>query len=399
MDLERRMAAARAFLDELGIGSGAGVETPEYWQALHREIEAVTGRPIDPADLRDPMGQTMVDLFFTHPAIAGKFLAADRPRLTQILMTVSDLPGFPGHIEQAADVGGGPGIVCLWLARRYPEARFTVFDRSDKALSVGRIWARTLGLSNVHYEKASYADLAGSLTPERFDLVLGLGALNLMLSLKDGQPHLCADADPSSLAGHEPLNDFVTACRRLLTPDGLLYFSQGSFNDLGLLGLFDALRSRDLGVDWTYSHALGDGEGAAFSLTALHLFARPGRGTVFRDARDDLAVLLYASKMARFSDKIVLGHGDFEAWLGLLSDGITLADIRAVQADGRRERFTLYVKSGMLGFFSSHSQGGRSGFIYNAAAYESTVARLRGIVDHYRKQNVTLDSIAWHPHV
>ncbi|GAB6093808.1 hypothetical protein JCM14469_00600 [Desulfatiferula olefinivorans] len=399
MDLERRMAAVRAFLDELGIGSGAGVETPEYRQALHREIAAVTGRPIGPADLSDPMGKAMVDLFFTNPAIAGKFLAADRPRLTQLLMTVTDLPGFPRYIEQAADVGGGPGIVCLWLAQRYPEARFTVFDRSDKALSVGRTWARTLGLANVHYQKASYADLAGSSTPERFDLVLGLGALNLLLSPGDGRPHLCAAVDPSSFTGREPLNDFVAACRRLLSPEGLLYFSQGSFSDLGLLGLFDALRSQGLGVDWRYSHAVGDGEAAAFSIKALHLFARTDRPTVFCDARDDLAVLLYAAKNPRFSDKIVLGHGDFEAWLGLLSDGIKLADIRARQADGRIERFTLYVKSGVLGFFSSHSGGGRSGFIHSAAAYESTVARLRDIVDHYRKQNVTLDSIAWHPAV
>jgi hypothetical protein len=143
---------------------------------------------------------------------------------------------------------------------------------------------------------------------------------------------------------------------------------------------------------------MGEGEGAGFSLKAVHFFAIPGRSTVFRDAREDLAVFLYASKVSRFSDKTVLGHGDFEAWLGLLSGGTKLADIRTRQDGGHMERFTIYVKSGVLGFFSSHTAGGRSGFIFNAASFESAVERLRKIIETYRQRNVVITRSYWHPY-
>ncbi len=396
--LEEGLDAVNAFLNHLGIVHSDEVQTPAYWREIHREIGKVTGKPLTDTDFSDPMGEAVVDLFFTTPHIARKFLAADLPRLTQLLMTFETLAGLPESPENIAEIGGGPGIVSLWLAKKYPEARFTVYDQSENALNVGRTFAEALNITRVRYEKATYAALGETGTAGPFDLVLGLGALNLHVT--GSEPHLCAGANPDTLASPHLANirAFARACRALLAPHGVLHFSQGSFNDLGLLCLFNALRENGLGVDWRYTYSLGEGEGAGFSLKAMHLFLRPGRPTVFKDAHEDLTVFLYAAKMARFSDKIVLGHGDFEAWLGLVSDGTRLADIRSRQDDGRIERFTVYVKSGILGFFSSHSNGGRSGFIYNAASFESAVSRLHGIVSHYRKQHITLTRIDWHPY-
>ncbi len=396
--IEKEMAAVTAFLDALGLTRREDVNTEAYWQDVHDDIGRAIGRPLNDWELSDPMSETVVDLFFSTPGIARKFLTVDLPRLTQLLVTLETLGGFPKNLKTVAEIGGGPGIVSLWLAKKNPEARFTVYDQSENALAVGRSWARDLGVTNVHYQRAVYRDL-GTETPELpFDLVLGLGALNLQLVLPE--PHLCADVDPAGL--DTPVTrgamEFAKACRNLLTSSGVLYFSQGSFNDLGLLGLFHAFRENGLGLDWRHTYAVGEGDGAGFSLKAIHLFLTPGQRSVFSDAREDLRVFLFSSKMARFADKTVLGHGDFESWLGLLSGGTKLADIRASQDDGRIERFTVYVKSGILGFFSSHSGGLRSGFIHNAASFESTVERLMAIVANYKQRGVTLTRCDWHPY-
>jgi hypothetical protein len=187
-NLEGRLDAVNAFLTQLGLQPEEGIDTPEYWEALHREIAKVADVSAEAPDLSDPMGEAMVDLFFTTADTARKFLAADMPRLTQLLMTLDTLPGFPEAPGNIAEIGGGPGIVSLWLAKAYPLSRFTVYDRSANALAVGREWARTLGVTNVRYEKASYQLLAEPNPPERFDLVLGLGALDLNIRKSGGKP-------------------------------------------------------------------------------------------------------------------------------------------------------------------------------------------------------------------
>lgn len=395
-ELEARLKKITAFFHGLGLNTDGDVQSPAYWADLHKIIEDETKISMSERDLEDPMGETVVDLFFSTPDIAGSFLAADLPRLTQVLLSLDTLKGLPAAPRSVAEIGGGPGIACLWLALQWPETRFTVYDQSENALAVGRTWARRLSLGNVRYERARYDELAGRLPKQRYDLILGLGALNLM----DSGPHLSASGGASAFSSslQEPIDDFAKACHNHLASKGVLYFSQGSFNDSGLLLLFEAFRQHDLGFDWRHTFCAAEGEGPAFSIKAIHLFLRPGRSTVFSSAHEDLASFLMSGKMARFSDKILLGHGDFESWLSLLSHGIKLADIKALHPDGLEERHSIYVKAGFLGFFSSNTGGSRSGFIYNAASFEATVSRLLGIVEHFKKKNITLTRTFLHPY-
>lgn len=394
MGTDDRLENINAFFQRLGLNRDADVGSASYWESLNRKIQAATGKPVWETDHSDPMSQSVVDLFFSTPGIAASFLATDLPRLTQVLMALDTLPGFPSEPKTVAEVGGGPGIASLWLARSFPDAVFTVYDQSENALRVGEIWAKALSIANVRYEKATYRELAQCNPPKGADLILGLGALNLMVT----GPQLSATLDPETLASplREVISDFAGACRSLAGPGGVIYFSQGSFNDSGLLCLFDGFRQNGLGIDWRHTLCVGEGDGPGFSFKAIHLFAQPGRPSVFTSAREDLQTFLFSGKMARFSDKILLGYGDFESWLGLLSDGTKLADIEARHLDGRHERHTVYVKSGMLGFFSTHSRGGRSGFVYNAASFEAAVGRLSGIVQQYNEKKITLIRVSWH---
>jgi hypothetical protein len=77
---ERRMDAVSGFLNQLGLQAADDINDPAYWRALHQEIAYTAGVSRKVPDLSDPMGETMVDHFFTTPNIARKFLARSEER-------------------------------------------------------------------------------------------------------------------------------------------------------------------------------------------------------------------------------------------------------------------------------------------------------------------------------
>ena len=76
-------------------------------------------------------------------------------------------------------------------------------------------------------------------------------------------------------------------------------------------------------------------------------------------------------------------HEDFKT---LLSDGSKLADFKIKRQDFTLERHSIYVKEGLLGFFSATSKGIRSGFVYHAAAFAPCCRRMAGVVAAYRRR-------------
>ncbi|MCG8472948.1 MAG: hypothetical protein MI742_14000 [Desulfobacterales bacterium] len=94
--------------------------------------------------------------------------------------------------------------------------------------------------------------------------------------------------------------------------------------------------------------------------------ARPHLSTVFSSAHEDFKTLLCGARFDDFQKKVVLGQAGFETWLALLSDGSKLADFKIKRQNFTLERHSIYVKEGLLGFFSATSKGVRSGFVYRA---------------------------------
>ena len=397
---ETHTDTATDFLASLGIEPREDVNTPGYWDACRAMIRQAGGDPEIALPGSDPMAREVGNLYFLTPEIAAHFLAADFPRLTEVFAFLSGMPLISPSTSRVAEVGGGPGLVSLWLATRHPQTQFTVFDYAENTLDVGRIWAKRLGVGNIHHELASYDELGSGVPLDgSFDLVLGLGALDLSMRAPLHKKVLSLSEHTLDLKARKTktLHAFCKACATLLKPGGLLYFSQGSITDLGLLSLFDAFRAHNLGINWEHTKVVGEGNGPAFTLKAFHILAQPGLSGIFSSAKEDLQTFLYSAKHKEFSHKLVLGHADFESWLGLLKEGTRLADIQVQRHDGTAERHAVFVKNGILGFFSSTSGGVRSGYIHSAASFAPCCRRLAGIVGAYQKKNVTITEAYWHP--
>lgn len=387
------------FLSSLGISYIENVNDESYWQKCWQDIRNAGGDPEKTLAGGEPMSRAVVNMYFMTPEIACKFLAADAPRLLQVLESTEYLDFVPDSATRIAEVGGGPGIVSLWLAQKHPEIQFVVYDYAENPLKIGKKWAIKLGIKNISFERKSFKRLSTEKIDDKFDLVMGLSILDLKIQQFEDKPHLSIieNAEYGENKNIELLNDFAEASSNLLKKNGLSYFSQGYFNDLGLFNLFNSLRENTLGIDWEMSRARGEGEGPSFSFKEIHIFSRKGFSSVFQNALEDTQTFLYRGTINHFDKKIILGFSDFETYLGLLSSGTKLADIEADRGDNSIERYSIYVKSGMLGFFSSNSSGGRSGFVYSAAAFISSCHRLQSVLDSYKSKHIKITREYWHP--
>ncbi len=345
------------FLNSLGLIYNEDIEKEEYWQKCWQMIREAGGNPEEILATSTPMSKAVVNMYFMTPEIAGRFLAADIPRLHQVFEAMEFIKPIPSSAKRIVEIGGGPGIVSMWLAQQYPDKEFTVFDYAENAIKIGQGWAKKLGIKNISYYRRSYSRLATEKTSEKYDFILGLSVLDLKIEPQKDHPHLSLSDTEIHIdnAKTELINDFTKACTTLLKPDGCLYFSQGGFNDTGLFNLFKSFRSVELDIDWEKTMARGEGKGASFSFKEIHIFTKPGFKSIFSDALEDIQTFLYRGSVSNFDDKLIIGHSDFETYLSLLSSGAKLADIRVTRENNSAERYSIYVKNGMLGFFTSNT--------------------------------------------
>ena len=94
---------------------------------------------------------------------------------------------------------------------------------------------------------------------------------------------------------------------------------------------------------------------------------------------------------------MILGHSDFETYLGLLSGGTRIAEVVVKKDIDLTEKFMIYCKSGLLGFFSTSNTGRRSGFLGAAADFKDTADRLRSAIEKYRSSGAEIISEYWNP--
>lgn len=387
------------FLSRLGLAYTDNVNEKSYWEKCWQDIRDAGGNPEKTLADSNPMSRAIVNMYFMTRKIACKFLTADIPRLHHTLETIENMDLIPSSASNIAEIGGGPGIVSLWLAKKNPGIKFTVYDYAENPLKIGKKWARDLGIKNISYERKSYNKLSTEKIREKFDLVIALSIIDLKIEQADNKAHLSIieNGDYKEDKKLEMLQDFAEAVANMLKPGGISYFSQGNFNDLGLFNLFKSFRENKLGMDWEKTRALVEGEGPSFSFKEIHIFTQKNLPSVFKNAIEDTQTFLFRGTINNFDKKTILGYSDFETYLDLLSSGTKLVEINAERDDQIVEKYLIYVKSGMLGFFSSNSKGGRSGFIYSAASFLSSCNKLESIIDSYKSRNIKIINEYWHP--
>ncbi len=88
------------------------------------------------------------------------------------------VPGLQDALQQGIDVldvGCGSGRALNIMALEYPNSRFTGFDLSDEATSVGRRQAEENGVTNLVFEAKDVTKLG---TPRQYDLITAFDAIH-----------------------------------------------------------------------------------------------------------------------------------------------------------------------------------------------------------------------------
>lgn len=157
-----------------------------------------------------------------------------------------------GEARSILDVGCGVGILTTFYARRHPDKTFVGIDRSPVSIARAREQAKTLDLTNVHFECFDFDHTSPACSS---DLILATHAL-MQAEQDTGIPSRSWDSFERSGDGHQQA-DFerrmgigakLDRVRDLLSPEGRMIVFEKTRQLARRVPLQRALAARDLGL-------------------------------------------------------------------------------------------------------------------------------------------------------
>jgi hypothetical protein len=337
----------KAFLHELGIKP---IRRGHF--SAHSQKILDSAYPLQNACDYDAgsMSVEAMNALFTDERIAAETLGSNFDRLANSMERVSKSVVFAkGKLHRVCDLGGGSGIVGMWLAKRQLCDHCEVFDHADKPLAIGRAWAARLGLKNVEFRHINYTEVA-KIGSSDFDFVFGEHALELAHMPRDFG---VAD-EPGSESTEAPLGryvEFAKAIRVLLRPGGVGLIGGGAPTPTSVASLCRALREQQLTIDWRLSS----------NTDGFLLYVRPDGQIVLASTNDEALAILADSVPPR---KVPLPEArSLEVIFGV---GTRLVDIRS-EDEGVRYRCWIGQRAGLACVFQRSSKGHEAATLFSAA--------------------------------
>lgn len=138
--------------------------------------------------------------------------------LDHILPLVPDIKTRLRDGIDVLDVGCGKGLAMVFLARTFPNSRFTGYDFSKEAIQAASVKAEKYGLNNIQFK---IQDTALMQDTERYDLITAFDAIhdqvhpqtvldNIYRALRPGGVYLMMDIDMRSNVGDNREHPFGT---------------------------------------------------------------------------------------------------------------------------------------------------------------------------------------------
>jgi SAM-dependent methyltransferase len=329
------------FLRRLGIRRSS----PErvYTEAFDRDACRAGADPFA-IDKYGPFSPQASDYRFVTEEIGKRFLSAEYCRLLGLLESFERVEGYPARPQRIADLGGGTGIIGLYLAARDPGCQVAVYDHSPRQVELGRKWAREQHLGNVAYLHTTYQRLARE--PKRDDndddndLVLFFYGLHMQVP----GPGPAADEQAA-----------MKALARLLSPGGVAVISL-TINPHRMGYLFEAIRRAGLGVDWRFTRLLWTTRKGVRPVLDSFIFVRRRMPHLGVDSQADAEAHLRSLPMTRGRDR---WDGPLPAsWADHFRDGDVLLVAEGLPASPGVERLRLLEKGGRLAVEISWRGGG-----------------------------------------
>ena len=144
---------------------------------------------------------------------------------TLVEAALTKIPQNQSH--QLLDLGTGTGAIALAIAKHRPKALVTAVDASEKALSVAKVNAKTLGIANIHFIQS---DWFGVLSGQRFDMIVSNPPYieTNDTHLKQGDLRFePISALASGIDGLDDIREIIDSAALHLNPNGWLLLEHG----------------------------------------------------------------------------------------------------------------------------------------------------------------------------
>jgi hypothetical protein len=230
----------------------------------------------------DIMNAALMDSSFADEEIARELLNDNFDRLANSMDRISKSRIFSkGKLQRIGELGGGTGIIGMWLTINNLCEQCEIFDHAQNPLSIGSKWATNLSLKNVAFHHISYAELAvnGSQNCEFAFAEHGvdLGYIPKHLDWSQNSP---AENDFQIFRRYKEL---AGALKKILLPTGIGLIGGGVPSPASLSLLCTALREQQLFIDWELSS----------NVSGFLLYVRP-QGQIIINSPEDEALAILA---------------------------------------------------------------------------------------------------------
>lgn len=221
-----------------------------------------------------------MDLLFADEQMAIETLGSNFDRLANSMERIANTPALKNQSQpvRAVELGGGTGVITMYLLACGRCVFCEVIDRAAQPLAIGKRWAANLGLANISFRQASYADLQASGSPD-FDFAFAEHALDLDLDSENRLNPLELPKTPVLPAAYSQL---VEAMHRVLKPNGSGLIGSGTATPSALAALCAALRTNKLAIDWRLTS----------NRDGLQLYVRPNALIVIDSSEDEALAIV-----------------------------------------------------------------------------------------------------------
>jgi hypothetical protein len=330
----------------------------------NRKASAIGHTENSPVDV---MAAEVIDALFKDEATALRTLGSNFDRLANSMERIARAEVFRDkRPSRVADLGGGPGIISLWLLSNGLCESCAVYDHAKSPLNLGEKWATSLGITGVTFHHQTFADL-GREPQQSFDFVFAERALSfdympLKVSTRSDS------MNPKDCPFLPAYLELARAIKNLLKPECLGFIGSGNVFPVCAAALCAALREENLSINWQLSS----------NRDGFQLFVNPERTMLLESFEEDaLAILSDVKERSEFSKRDVLSLEK------IFQNGRKYIDI--CSEDRETEfRCTVYQLAGLAGLFQSSSNGSKTAKFYSAGSLPGLAQSIMKDADNRR---------------
>jgi hypothetical protein len=317
-----------------------GIQNRSYAEG---DISSTFDNEVPPAggDLKfDSMSPYYMNALFTSEALARETLGRNFKRLENSMRRLSNSSVFgSGPLDRVAELGGGTGVLGMWIAECGLSGDCEIYDHAANPLSIGKQWAEKLGLARVSFHQTSYAQIASALPTKNCDFVFAEHAIELT-----NYPNIWDESDHDIRERHaffgRRYHELAAAISALLKPGCAALIGHGAATPWALELLCVALRSHNLVIDWSLTS----------NRDGLQLYVRDKGSLILNSAREE-ALALVCDIMAIRS----LPPPEISSQQAIFADGNSCLELR-FQAGDEKGEILVKQKAG-LAFFIERGSG------------------------------------------